>query len=218
MLVPDVPASIENGGCMSRSHLSKALAGSLLCAGSLFADPMLVADWCLTDQRDIVHEYNAFALSGVSWEGASLLVDDSWYLATVTSREEQEVLIAGLAGLTGEYWIGGFQMNVAGAADEGWNWSTGESWNYCNWATGEPNDYFGQGSEQHLAVWSQFGKDQWLWNDEGSTGNISGFIAERTQSVPEPGKLPLFAICWLVLLGFVRRRKADTHAGKNSES
>ena len=51
---------------------------------------------------------------------------------------------------------------------------TGETWDYANWQPGEPNDFYGAGAEEHLAVWSRF---DWRWNGEGNIGNMAGYIA-----------------------------------------
>jgi len=192
---------------MNPKTLSSIAMLPLLFTFSLSADPLLIAQWNWTDQDGAFHEYGAYNFEAQSWEASRDQVHDDWYLATITSRGEQESLIARLNGLSGEYWLGGSQANSATAPSDDWSWVTGEAWDYTHWAPGEANDYSGPGSEQYLAVWSEYAEDAWQWNDEGCLSNISGFIAERTNSVPEPGKLSLFALGWLAILGMVRRKK-----------
>jgi hypothetical protein len=193
---------------MSFKVPSSALTVLLFCVASTIAKPVLLAEWQWTDPTGLLHEFNAFGYFHRSWENAAAQVSDNWNLATITSREEQEALICGLQGLRGEFWLGGYQSNRhAGPADD-WAWVTGETWNYRNWAPGEPNDYFGCATEQHLAVSSAWGTSQWLWNDEGYLPNIRGFVAERTtESVPEPGQLPLFAVGLIAIASMIRKKK-----------
>ncbi len=37
-------------------------------------------------------------------------------------------------------WYGGFQPPGVTPPNSGWEWVTGEPWDYTNWAPGEPND------------------------------------------------------------------------------
>jgi hypothetical protein len=115
-------------------------------------------------------------------------------------------LVNGLQGIRGEYWLGGSQAAATGNPEDDWTWTTGEAWEYTNWAPGEPNDAHGSGSEQHVAVWSMWGSDNWLWNDEGYLPNITGFIAERSHSVPEPAPVLLLAISLTAVFGFTYKR------------
>jgi hypothetical protein len=137
-----------------------------------------------------------------------------WTLAGITSAAEQAEIQSlmfdtrnptAASTLAGEYWLGGKQNPLdAIPATANWEWITGEGWGYTNWYGGEPNDY--NGKESYLGMWSN---DKWQWNDEGSTGNISGFIAERivTRSVPEPASVSLILIGMLSLFGLNLKRK-----------
>jgi len=179
---------------------SSIALGILFAATALFADAVVVAGWNWTDATGAVHEYGVVNDRGCSWTDAAFTVVDGWHLATVTSASEQRSLISGLRGLHGEYWLGGYQTGTGNNPEDDWAWVTNETWEYRNWAPGEPNDYFGDGSEQHLAVWSLWGESRWLWNDEAYLPNISGYVIERTQSVPEPGAVSLFALGLVALL------------------
>ncbi|HOX01826.1 MAG TPA: hypothetical protein P5555_20695 [Candidatus Paceibacterota bacterium] len=78
--------------------------------------------------------------------------------------------------------VGAFDVSLQSSCGEpagGWQWITGENWDYTNWGTGEPNDASGLGSEQHLGVgWWPADWDDPAWNDEGALGNIVGFVVE----------------------------------------
>lgn len=183
----------------------------ILFAARLFASPVLLSEWEWNDPSGVYHEFQAFSFAGQSWERSTeQLSTTGWHLATISSTAEQQALIAGLEGFSGEYWLGGHQSPRQAGPEDDWTWITGETWDYRNWAPGEPNDAYGQNSEQHIAVWSRWSSSDWLWNDEGYLPNISGYIAERTSaSVPEPGQLPLFAAGLLGIACMIRRRKKE---------
>jgi hypothetical protein len=136
------------------------------------------------------------------------------HLATITSSSEHEYVndlknnivfpstSPGPLALAGEVWVGGSQVTGAPNAHTGWEWENGEGVisvpgktpapdYYSNWApappapTAEPNDYYGQDSENYLAIGlydrksdGSYDPDGTGWNDEGAVGNIKGFIVE----------------------------------------
>lgn len=193
---------------MSGTPLSSALTILLFGCMCLSADPLLLSEWNWNDQSGQVHEYQLFSYGKQSWEQANSQVTGRWHLATITSAEEQQVLVSGLKGVTGEFWLGGLQSSRQAGPEDDWAWVTGETWDYKHWAPGEPNDAHGSNSEQHIATWSKWGTTDWLWNDEGYLPNIGGYIAERTTaSVPEPGQLPLLAAGLISIAIMIRRKK-----------
>ena len=139
-----------------------------------------------------------------TWEEAHQYLPEGYHLATVTSMDEQNFLSYSLlAEYTGEYWLGASQ-NQGKAPDEGWQWETGEPWDFKYWASGEANDWMGV-PEFHLGIWSDYG---WHWNDEHGRANIQGFIAESdpiATPVPEPATVFLLGFGLIGLAG-VRRK------------
>jgi hypothetical protein len=159
------------------------------------------------------HNYEYIEFAGKSWdEAASDLLarfGSGYYLATITTQQEHNFIANTLLDkVTGEYWLGGLQPLSETDATANWNWANGEEWNYTNWHVGEPNDHYGAGSEQYLAMWK---KNGWYgeWNDEGNLGNISGYIAESAAPVPEPATMLLFGsgLGFLGLAGLRRKNK-----------
>ena len=192
---------------MSSKKSSSIITMVLLSAAALFADPILIAGWNWVDAEGVFHEYAAYDFPCRSWDISNDQIDGTWYPATITSSEEQDALIAGLRGIQGEYWLGGYQTGRGTDPADNWAWVTGETWDYKNWAPGEPNDAYGKASEQHLAVWSAWGTERWLWNDEGYLPNIKGYIAETSHSVPEPTMLSLCFAGFLAIGCMAGKRK-----------
>ena len=101
------------------------------------------------------------AASNTSYSGIS------GRLATVTSAEEN-AFIADVLGsyADGRYWLGGFQPPGTPEPADGWEWVTGETWDYTNWATirGAPNNSGGE--EDGLLMYLEQQNPLWFgqWN------------------------------------------------------
>jgi len=182
---------------MNLKKLSSIPAIPLLFTLSLSADPILVTQWNRTDSYGVQHEYSACNFQDHSWEASNDQGKKNRYPATGTSSEEQNSLIGGLKGLISEYWWGSSQTRSGTDPSDSWSWVTGGT-----------NDAYGPASKQNLAAWSKWGAEKELWNNEGYLPSIAGFMAKRSDSVPESGKLSLFAVGWLAILSMVRRKKA----------
>ncbi len=155
------------------------------------------------------HWYDIIDDEGITWDEAnsdvSILFGPNAHLATIGSPEENS-FIFNLGVEDHPYWLGGYQDDGT-APDQGWNWVTGESWNYTDWAPGEPNDYGGT-AENALAF--AFFEGNGTWNDAPDStrylGN-GGYIVEyESNPVPEPATMLLFG-AGLAGLAVVRRKK-----------
>jgi hypothetical protein len=166
------------------------------------------------------HAYEFVPAGGIDWPAAKDAAAAKSYqgvaghLATATSASENEFLhqlmidSANSQGISPfiEAWLGGFQTNPAGPANQSWTWVTGEPWSYANWDSDEPND--SSGDERYLGIWGPFGDGPaGQWNDQGgpndgsAAGNIQGYLVEYP--VPEPAGLLLGLI--LAALAPLRR-------------
>ncbi len=175
----------------------------------LFCAVMVLGLACIVGASSIItsgtwdnHDYAVVCSPCMSWENAANDLLGNYNLAAVTSQPEQSFLESLLEGISGQYWLGGYQPREEMNSEINWSWVTGEDWGWANWYNGEPNDFYGPGSEQHLAMW---GKYNWRWNDEVNLCNMSGYIAECAP-VPEPATMLLLG-CGLIGLAGIGRKK-----------
>jgi len=167
------------------------------------------------------HWYEPVQSLGIDWWTAKAAAEAAGgYLATLTSRQEDEYVYSLIANdpLMWKYdgviswhgpWIGGYQLLNSEEPAGGWQWVTGENWEYTNWLLYEPNNAVG-GTEDRLQYFGRYEKSD-TWNDMVAHGFYvnPGYIIEMdTYVVPEPVTLAgLF--CGLAGLGaYVRRRCA----------
>lgn len=117
------------------------------------------------------HYYYIYDLDTVTtWEEAKEYCESQGgYLATVTSKEEDEFLYSYITDM-------GLYSVLFGLSDidqeNVWTWVTGEPFSYENWALGEPNH---QGGYEHYGMYYEKNKDG-TWND--GSGKTCPFLCE----------------------------------------
>lgn len=130
------------------------------------------------------HYYEAISVpSDISWENAKTAAESLSYLgvkghlATITSPDENEFIVKNINGYN--CWLGGIQQDGNLDPASGWQWVTGEQWDYTNWAVGEPNDMYGgergvlpSGSPENALEFGGY------WNDYPSVVPVDGYIVE----------------------------------------
>ncbi len=115
---------------------------------------------------------------------AKSLLDGSGYLATITSKAENDFLVNmfGWPNIA-DYWLGAYQdPEVKEVKPEdyakGWKWITGEKWEKTNWESTNPEPNNVNGGESYL----QFVESKYeagKWNDENNTGSgTAGYVVE----------------------------------------
>jgi hypothetical protein len=162
-------------------------------------------------------------LAKVTWDDARLLAESSFFdgrqglLATITSQEENDFITSVVIGGAGDsFWLGGYQPegpNVA--ADEGWEWITGELWDFTNWRRAggdadEPNDF--SGGEHSLEIFNNaYGVYSGTWNDLAAEniGLSEGYVIEYAM-IPEPCSVAFLTLGLPALVMARRSRKPLT--------
>jgi hypothetical protein len=180
-------------------------------SSSSFGDPV---QWSTTAGGN-GHSYDFVYSPNITWtsEDAAAMAD-TWhgvngYLATITSAAENNFLFSTFpaqAGGTQEGWLGGYQNTASPSYSEpdgGWQWVTGEPWNYTSWATNEPDN---DGSQNYLrggSAWDDFQNDP----SNPSVQYVSGYFVEY--AVPEPSSITIVAVA-ASLFANARKRKSGT--------
>ena len=130
------------------------------------------------------HYYGVVRVDGINWADADAaavsrtFAGRQGHLATITSEQEQGFIVDNFpVAAAGCCWLGGFQPNDTLSQDAdpaaGWEWVTGEPFNFTSWAEGEPND--GGGLEDGVTFDHQ---NPGNWNDIPRTFEWGGYIVE----------------------------------------
>jgi hypothetical protein len=135
------------------------------------------------------HIYEAVLADGdITWEEArksASLRGDAWYLATITSKEENEFVMSlfnqnpnffncCLGQVASGPWIGATSSTIS---SNDWTWITGEIFDFADWGPSEP---FGNGD--HIS-YARFGAKV-AWNDipSGHPNSPRSYILECSGS------------------------------------
>ncbi len=134
------------------------------------------------------HSYYIFD-SGTTWDEAKAYAEElGGHLVAITDASEQnaiENLLAAHFNAKNSYWMGGYRDDKLG-----WQWITGENWDYTSWGYGQPdgdlkNDvlcdalmmYYSSANGWHLGDWNDFFRDGVNGQDFFGVENF-GYIVE----------------------------------------
>lgn len=171
--------------------MHKCLYVSAICAVLFHYERAIAEPVLLAAVEEAGHIYAVYEAPGISWfdanDYANIVAENpeigcgSSHLVTI-SDENENLFVAELKNSLGggQFYAGGYQNPGVVPPEAGWQWVTGEPWDYTNWASGEPNDAYGPASEQ----WLGLGWPGSFWNDEAALGNIRGFIVEIEDLTP----------------------------------
>ena len=143
------------------------------------------------------HFYEAVTVTGpLGWDQARSDANSrsfrgvQGHLVTITSEEEDRFILESFADelnrdADGHLWLGGFQPDGSAEPDGGWQWVTGEPFEYTNWGEGEPNDAGSSvGSEQCLQYLDSTDPH---WNDFPCGAEDVVYIVEYSTSLASAG-------------------------------
>jgi len=113
---------------------------------------------------------------------STLLDGQAGYLATFTSKDEQNWTLQNLGIAQGDYfWIGAYQESDGEEPGGGWRWVTDEPWDFTFWFSGEPNE-----SNPHEDYVNIHPSDGGFWNDAADTNRAPAIVEFGTNPIPTP--------------------------------
>lgn len=175
--------------------------------------------------------FNNFIDWNEAIEFTATFFESPGYLATITTQEENDFIVENLGwDNLRRCWLGGFQdQDIDESNPEnralGWNWVTGESWEYTNWDIGEP-DHFNGTNQDYLSFkdgnpgkWS----DHLLLEDttrglvvEWDTSPIDNFVVINPEQLPDTptigGNTITTPIAELIKIDIPVRNLPDTYS------
>ncbi len=113
------------------------------------------------------HRYEIFKES-LSWEEASRRCQEmGGHLATITSQDEMDQIIALAEAQDVKYvWLGGY-TSYDDAGNVFGHWVTGEAFNFQAWSPNEPSRQDQDGTEEwYIMLWNIPSLGGWCWNDQ----------------------------------------------------
>lgn len=157
----------------------------LFAASALHAQPV---QWITNG-----HYYEVVS-SPLAWESARSAAESmSWlgvpgHLVAVTSLEENLFLTQTFGAKLEGAWLGGFQPVGSPEPGGGWQWITGEAFDYTGWFPGEPNNIGNENVIIYAHDPQAWGKP---WND--TDGSIAQLAYVVEYPVPAPATVLLLA-------------------------
>jgi hypothetical protein len=169
------------------------------------------------------HYYQLFT-DCISWTSARSYSESISYagyqghLATITSQSETDFIVSTFGGPNlSDKSLGGYQLPGSLTKDSGWNWVTGEVWDYTFWNgdTNEPNDNWAGGEAgNENALFFAWNNDNGSWNDGSASFSPNGFLVEYSaplnptnNAVPEPSEWAAMGLLGAGLLGLVVKNR-----------
>jgi hypothetical protein len=177
--------------------LTLSVATLFVNAAAAAEEPGELVRWKTSDGGN-GHWYRAVLVpEGIGWIEAHLRATArgcGWYLATITSQDEDEFVFGLIAdddrfftpdGENGP-WLGAFQKNALAEPDGNWRWTTDEPFQYSNWAGGEPNNTTGpgvpgipEGSPEDFIIYvRELSSGNFAWNDAPGSLGFMGYLLE----------------------------------------
>jgi hypothetical protein len=192
-----------------KSSINASACAFILCVLASCA-AAAVTQWRTEDGGNGHYYEPVLSQTRVTWEDARALAESrGGYLATLTSAAE-DAFVFSIVSSNLEYWssnnyggpwLGGYQPDPSVPASVGWEWVTGETWEYTNWALGEPGDQGGPGGRESYLHFVNFSGE---WNDFANNGNSTFSYIIEWNMIPSPSPVGLLIAAGLVMS---RRRR-----------
>ena len=110
-------------------------------------------------------------------------------------------------------WLGGWQPAPSSDPTVGWEWVTGEPFEFTNWHEGEPNDLGPEDFLQYFAIADSTGERSSFWNDAANLHTEA--MAYVLEIVPEPCSTLIALVAIYVGISCRRPERNDRCAGRS---
>ena len=184
--------------------------GAALVALTLFTPLVAMAQPVRWDPADggNGHWYELVIMPPLNWfDAQDQAASRTWQdqpgaLASITSAEENAFLVAIHGNELERKWLGALQDPAGLEPAGGWEWLSGEPWDYENWAAGEPNQFDGEEEDALQFKWTDTGAVLGTWNDvdplrssfrgRGFDGFVTEYPPSCTADCDADGELTFF--------------------------